>query len=782
MNPSPQVLGAFGDKAKGVLVETHRLNATEWDPLRAERHQDELSSLADYAGNLGLDTVHAAILDLYAYVSVFTEGTLKPNAGQRAELERLTQDAQTAIMDLAPSVTTLAGAIVYLLAPGLEVPNSLGVALRQENLQLAIFQDGDSFGAAIRQHLPQAILVEAGFVGAASEMLDDMSAAVPEATRLPLIGVDSGEPGARLQALVGGADLFVVKLDDPTIASQIRELLANQSSEPFRVLVVDDDRMMSSYCEAVLGRAGMRVESVNVAAEVSERVSSFKPDLILMDLYMPGVDGLTLTAQLRNQEDAVVLPIVFLSGEQSEEARFQAIQVGGDDFLTKPIRPRHLVAAVRSRIKRVRTLGRQLQRRPGDAHGHMRRGAFLEYLRSVRARPPGTPIGLLVATIDQASELQDKLTMSVSHELEQAVAARLAMAFDPGDCYCLIQEFGFGICIERAQRDQLLAAAEGLRTAVGEHPFKVDGVDTKLTVSVGLAVMPRVDRTVDEWISSAFAAARTAARLGGNRIEGILATATAGISPERLMRIRELLHDATSPRGMVIDYQPLIPLRGTETGRYSMVMHLRHLKEPMTGVTRSEFVPVARELKLQGGIDRVVIARALQSLDDQRSRNRVTDLVVPVDFASIDREQLTWIQGEIGKRRQVEQRLTLEFEASMLAESSHAGRLLERLRADGVRLCAVDRSGRLGQIAALIKLPLNCLRLPAAALQATDATVLGPMLEGWYRGGRELIADDVRDLGVIAKLWNLGVDYLQGDVLATASPRLDFDFSEINLG
>lgn len=782
MKTSPQVIAAFGDKAKGVLVETHRLNAAEWDTARAERHQEELSALADYAGNLGLDTVHAAILDLYAYVSVFTEGTLKPSAAQRTELARLIQDAQGAILDLGPRAPVLSGAVVYLLAPSITAPSGLGAALQQEGLQLAVFQDGDAFGNALRSHLPQAILAESSFVSAVAEMLDELAPRAPEATRLPLIGVDGGEPSARLRALIAGADLFIQNLEDPTAAAQIKELLGSQSSEPFRVLVVDDDPQISLYCEAILGRAGMRVESVNDAALASEHVRSFKPDLVLMDLYMPGVDGLTLTAQLRKQADAVVLPIVFLSGEHSEEARFQAIQVGGDDFLTKPIRPRHLVAAVRSRIKRVRTLGRQLQGRPGDASGHMRRGAFLDYLRERRARPPGTPIALIVITLDQGSELQDRLSLSVSHELEQAVALRLAKGFDAEDRYCLIQEFGFGVCVQREARDDLLPLAERLRNLVGEQPFKVEGVDTQLTVSVGMALVPRGDRSVDDWINAAFAAARTASKLGGNRVEGIMASATAGMSPERLMRIRELLRDATSPRGMVIDYQPLIPLRGSETGRYAMVMHLRHLKEPITGVTRGEFLPVARELKLQGAIDRVVINRALQSLDDQRSRNRVTDLLVPVDFASIDREQLTWMQSEISKHPLTEQRLTLEFEAAMLTESGHAGRLLERLRADGVRVAAVDRSGRLAQIQALIGLPLNALRLPAATLHTADPTVVGPMLEGWYRGAREVIADDLRDLGAIAKLWNLGVDYLQGDMLATASPRLDFDFSEINLG
>jgi PleD family two-component response regulator/EAL domain-containing protein (putative c-di-GMP-specific phosphodiesterase class I) len=780
MGPSPKLIADFADKAKGVLVETHRLNAGDWESDRVERHQEELGSLGDYAGNLALSQVHAAILDLYAYVSVYAEGIIKPNAAQRAELDRLIQSAQNAVLELAPGPESPSGVVVYLLTPTLKTPSGLSATLRQEGFRLDVFADADDFADALRQSLPQAVIAESSLVGGVSELLDDLATKSPEATRLPLIGVDSGGPSARLESLVGGADLFLVSLDDPTIGSQIKELLSNQSTEPFRVLVVDDDRQMCSYCEAILTRAGMRVETTMDGSTVPDRVRQFKPDLILMDLYLPGVDGLTLTAQLRQQADAVVLPIVFLSGEQSEDARFQAIQVGGDDFLTKPIRPRHLVAAVRSRIKRVRALGRQLSRRPGDARGHLRRGAFLDQLREVKQRPPGAVVALLVVTVDQGPDLQERLSLSAGHELEQAVALRLAQCFEKGDSYCLIQEFGFGVLVERERRDQLLPFAESLRTTLSAQSFKVDGEDTSFSVSIGLALMPRVDRSVDDWIHAAFSAVRTAARLGGNRIEGILSE-SGGLSPDRLMYIRELLRKGVSIKSMAIDFQPLIPLRGTELGRYAMIVHLRDRRTPLTGIPRADFVPVARELKLQAAIDRLLITHALQALDDQRSRNRVTDLLVPIDFPSIDREQLAWIQAELGRRKQIEQHLTLEFEASFLVESSHAGRLLDRLRTEGVRLGAVERSGRLSHVVELAKLPLKVMRLPAAALQAMQPSMLGPVLETWYRGGRELIAEDAKDLAAISQFWSIGVDYLQGDALAAASPRLDFDFSEIKL-
>ena len=96
MTAASELTAAFLDKAKGVLVSTHGLNAGLWDTARAEAHQEDLASLADYAGNLGLDQAQAAVFDLYAYISVFTEGTLHPNPAQRQELGRLIEQAQAA--------------------------------------------------------------------------------------------------------------------------------------------------------------------------------------------------------------------------------------------------------------------------------------------------------------------------------------------------------------------------------------------------------------------------------------------------------------------------------------------------------------------------------------------------------------------------------------------------------------------------------------------------------------------------------------------------------------
>ena len=75
-------------------------------------------------------------------------------------------------------------------------------------------------------------------------------------------------------------------------------------------------------------------------------VQSFRPDLILVDLYMPDIDGMAFTARVRDMPGTVLMPIVFISGEQDLATRVVAINVGADDFLIKPVRPAHLIDVV----------------------------------------------------------------------------------------------------------------------------------------------------------------------------------------------------------------------------------------------------------------------------------------------------------------------------------------------------------------------------------------------------------------------------------------------------
>ena len=116
----------------------------------------------------------------------------------------------------------------------------------------------------------------------------------------------------------------------PTDASQ---MAPPGIDSPYRVLIVEDDRSQALFAQSVLHGAGMEALVHSDAEGVQQAIAEHRPDLILMDLHLPGLDGMRLTALIRQQPGQQLLPIVFLSGDPDPERQFEVLDSGADDFL-----------------------------------------------------------------------------------------------------------------------------------------------------------------------------------------------------------------------------------------------------------------------------------------------------------------------------------------------------------------------------------------------------------------------------------------------------------------
>lgn len=163
---------------------------------------------------------------------------------------------------------------------------------------------------------------------------------------------------ARLQAVKAGSAAFFAKpVSVALLLDKLDAIISNAYVvEPFRILVVDDSATMSRFLSRTLTQAGMSVHVENSPDKVLASIGEFNPDLILMDMYMPFCDGQELSRIIRQYETFTSIPIVFLSSEMDIKKQLAAMQIGADDFLTKPIDPEHLVGSITTRVQRHRIL------------------------------------------------------------------------------------------------------------------------------------------------------------------------------------------------------------------------------------------------------------------------------------------------------------------------------------------------------------------------------------------------------------------------------------------
>ncbi|NOQ14229.1 MAG: response regulator [Methyloprofundus sp.] len=160
---------------------------------------------------------------------------------------------------------------------------------------------------------------------------------------------------AHLSAVRAGATHYLSKpVNANHLMSLLNDLTEKINDDPYRVMIVDDDVALSNHFSLTLEHAGLSTNVVTDPMRVLDELKAYQPELILMDVYMPECSGLELAIIIRQFPEFNDVPILFLSAETNFDKQLAALDMGGDDFLSKPIEPRHLVNAVLTRVRRYR--------------------------------------------------------------------------------------------------------------------------------------------------------------------------------------------------------------------------------------------------------------------------------------------------------------------------------------------------------------------------------------------------------------------------------------------
>ena len=229
---------------------------------------------------------------------------------------------------------------------------------------------------------------------------------------------------SRLRAAQQGAEGYFIKpINIPSLVNHLEQIFVQQNAEPERVLIIDDDLELASYYQLTLLEAGMEVKILNEPEIIIESISAFRPELILMDLHLPGYSGHDLAGVIRQHEKWASLPIVYLSAETDPALQIEAMGRGADDFQTKPISNKQLIASVRVRIERARQLDTQINRDSLTGllkHSSIKEEAELALMRAKRSK---TPVTLVMLDIDLFKKVND----SYGHAMGDVVISSIAM-------------------------------------------------------------------------------------------------------------------------------------------------------------------------------------------------------------------------------------------------------------------------------------------------------------------------------------------------------------------
>ncbi len=221
----------------------------------------------------------------------------------------------------------------------------------QHFMKLNMFED------ALKTNRPFALLINLSLLDKEDEIaLLNLIQQYLENNIPLLFFANSGEFSLRVKAVKLSGKAFLVRpfLIDELIYELDR--IHKMDHESYKAIIIDDEIEVAHYHEAVLRTANIQCQIVTNVNELDNTLHEFKPDVILMDYYMPECNGQELATIIRQQRAYEFIPIVFLSSEEDKAKQLNAMKLGGDDFITKKSNPDHLIMAVKNKAYRYKIL------------------------------------------------------------------------------------------------------------------------------------------------------------------------------------------------------------------------------------------------------------------------------------------------------------------------------------------------------------------------------------------------------------------------------------------
>ena len=287
------------------------------------------------------------------------------------QLEQAAEAWQPTVIPFIPPVFNeqprkSGGEMVCLVEDDVLVAKDISVCLENEGYRVRHFTMPEDFESACADIQPDAVLMDMVFDGSDMDGAMATHALREQQFNCPVIFISvHTDFESRLAATRAGATRYFTKpLNKGKLVRTLDGLLSQQYEDPYRILLIDNDEVLLDYYATLLREANMVVETLKNPLKCLEVMEDFKPDLLLLDVYMSECSGLELAQVIRQDDDWAQLPIVFLSTESDLDRRLFALNLGGDDFLNKSIAPKHLLKVVLARAKHSRwsaTLHQDLQ-------------------------------------------------------------------------------------------------------------------------------------------------------------------------------------------------------------------------------------------------------------------------------------------------------------------------------------------------------------------------------------------------------------------------------------
>ncbi|MBF0209586.1 MAG: diguanylate cyclase [Desulfamplus sp.] len=377
---------------------------------------------------------------------------------------------------------------------------NLADQIRCFGFRVSAFNDLDKFKVAVSTSPPDVVVMDMMHNKQPTGGADVIMALMAERKiSVPVVFVSAhSDLLSRIAAVRAGSSAYFVKPANPSVlCAALHSLTTSEESEPCRIMIVEDDPYLSAMYATILKDAGMKTTILNDPLKSMPVLAEFRPDLILMDMHMPGCNGMELAKAIRQMEEYISIPILFLSSETDIDIHFNARRMGGDEFLVKPIKPHHLISAVSVRAERMKLIRSFMIK--DSMTGLYNHSAIKEYLaihieKSIRSQ---TNMSFAMIDIDKFKTVNDTYGHPVGDQVLVSLASLLKQRLRKSD---VIGRYGgeeFAVILPDCSIKEAISILDQLRKNFAAICFTSGDSTFSSSFSCGVATLLDKDRLGD---------------------------------------------------------------------------------------------------------------------------------------------------------------------------------------------------------------------------------------------------------------------------------------------
>jgi len=559
------------------------------------------------------------------------------------------------------------------------------------------------------------------------------------------------------------------------------------------ILVIEDEEFVRENILELLDAEGFEAFGAENGKIGFELAKVKVPDLILCDVMMPGLDGYGVLTALRQDSVLASIPFIFLTAKASKSDLRQGMELGADDYLTKPFTRAELLGAIGTRLKKQAAVEdryyAELQQTKAKLNYLIHndsltnlpnRFSLREQFKQIQKTDssPEQLVTVLSVGLDRFNQINTHLGNSIGDLLLKAVAERLSVCVGNQGIVARLNDDQFAVILATIKhRNEASQIAQDILTRLSET-FELGGQEIFVTASLGIALCPRDGTEIEQLLNHAHIAMMKAKQQGGDHYE-FYATAYNIGSSDRLA-LQTSLRYALEREELEVYYQPQVNLKTGEIFGAEALVRWQHPERGL--VLPSKFIPIAEETGLIVPIGEWVLYTACKQVKVwQNSGFPSLQIAVNLSsrqFGQLDlRHRLVQIIINTGIEPKY---IELELTESMLVQNTEVAiRRLNALKALGVKIAIDDFGTGYSSLSYLQQFPFDVLKIDRCFIRnitenTSNAAITEAIIAMAKNLNLKLIAEGVETEDELSFVCQHQCDGMQGYLFSRPVPVQEF--------